>query len=67
MTHFEFEHDGKKLWYSRSLACSVIILRYSDDCKNIEVLAAKRGAGVEYNRGKWNVPGGFIDFDEIAK
>ena len=67
MKNFEFEYEGKKLWYSRSLACSVIILCYSDDCKNIEVLAAKRGVGVEYNRGKWNVPGGFIDFDENAK
>ena len=67
MKNFEFEHEGKKLWYSRSLACSVIILRYSDDCKNIEVLVTKRGVGVEYNRGKWNVPGGFIDFDENAK
>ena len=67
MKNFEFEHEGKKLWYSRSLACSVIIFRISTDYKRIEVLAAKRGQGVEYNRGKWNVPGGFIDFDENAK
>lgn len=67
MKNFEFEHEGKKLWYSRSLACGIIILRHSDDYETIEVLAAKRGAGVEYNQGKWNVPGGFIDFDENAK
>lgn len=67
MKNFEFEHEGKKLWYSRSLACSVIILRHSADYKTVEVLAAKRGVGVEYNRGKWNVPGGFIDFDENAR
>lgn len=65
MKNFEFEHEGKKLWYSRSLACNAIILRKTE--YSVEVLACKRGYGAEFNKGKWNVPGGFIDFNETAK
>jgi 8-oxo-dGTP diphosphatase len=67
MKNFEFEHEGKKLWYSRSLACGLVILRYDSAYNTIEVLAARRGQGCEYNKGKWNIPGGFIDFDEDSK
>lgn len=67
MKNFEFEHEGKKLWYSRSLACSLVVLRYDSAENTIEVLAARRGQGCEYNKGKWNIPGGFIDFDEDSK
>ena len=31
-----------------------------------EILACKRGQGCEFNKGLWNVPGGFIDFNEDA-
>lgn len=66
MNNFEFEHNGQKLWYSRSLACNAIIFRIHDDF-SVDVLACKRGPGCEFNKGLWNVPGGFIDFDEDAK
>lgn len=73
MNNFEFEHDGQKLWYSRSLACSLVVMRYDDthdwretDHNSLEVLVTKRGQGCEYNKGKWNIPGGFIDFNETA-
>lgn len=65
MQNFEFEHDGEKLWYSRSLACNAMVFRCNGD--EFEVLACKRGQGCEFNKGKWNVPGGFIDFNETAK
>lgn len=65
MQNFEFEHNGQKLWYSRSLACNVIIMRKNEN-NDLEVLACKRGQGCEFNKGKWNVPGGFIDFNEDA-
>lgn len=67
MKNFEFEHNGQKLWYSRSLACSTIILRYDSVNHTVEILASKRGQGCEFNKGLWNVPGGFIDFDEDAR
>jgi ADP-ribose pyrophosphatase YjhB (NUDIX family) len=63
--NFEFEHNGEKLWYSRSLACIGFVFRKSQN--TYEVLISKRGNGCEYNKGKWNVPGGFIDFNEDAK
>ena len=66
MNNFEFEHNGQKLWYSRSLACNAIIFRLHEDF-SVDVLACKRGQGCEFNKGLWNVPGGFIDFDEDAK
>lgn len=31
-----------------------------------EILVCKRGKGCEFNKGLWNVPGGFIDFNEDA-
>lgn len=65
MQNFEFEHNGQKLWYSRSLACNAILL--SKIKGELCVLACKRGQGCEFHKGLWNVPGGFIDFDEDAK
>lgn len=66
MNNFEFEHNGKKLWYSRSLACNLIVFVRMPD-KSISVLCNKRGQGCEFNKGKWNLPGGFIDFNEDSK
>lgn len=65
MKNFPFEHDGQELWYSRSLACNAVIFRNNGD--QVEVLACKRGNGCEFNKGLWNIPGGFIDFDEDSK
>ena len=65
MKNFEFEHDGQKLWYSRSLACNLIVFVKHKNGQ-FSVLANKRGQGCEFNKGRWNVPGGFIDFDEDA-
>jgi ADP-ribose pyrophosphatase YjhB (NUDIX family) len=65
MNNFEFEHEGKKLWYSRSLACNILIFRKTIS-NEWEILACKRGQGCEFNKGLWNVPGGFIDFNEDA-
>ena len=65
MRNFEFEHEGEKLWYSRSLAIALYLFTRDADGE-MYVLANKRGSGCEYNKGVWNVPGGFIDFDETA-
>lgn len=66
MENFEFEHNGEKLWYSRSLACNLIVFVRMPD-HSISVLCNKRGEGCEFNKGKWNLPGGFIDFNEDSK
>lgn len=71
MKNFEFEHEGQKLWYSRSLACNLTIFTVLRvpvlDLRQTYVLAHKRGSGCEYNAGRWNIQGGFIDFDETAE
>lgn len=67
MKNFSFNHQGKELWYSRSLACNLIVFRIKGwFLKSVSVLANRRGSGCEFNKGLWNVPGGFIDFDEDA-
>ena len=66
MKNFSFEHNGQTLWYSRSLAASCIIFGYNSN-DEICVLANQRGDGCELNNFLWNVPGGFIDFDESAE
>ena len=65
MQNFEFEHNGKKFWYSRSLAVSALVHFIKDG--EIYILANKRGAGAEFNQHLWNLPGGFVDFNETAE
>jgi 8-oxo-dGTP pyrophosphatase MutT (NUDIX family) len=65
MQNFEFEHNGKKLWYSRSLAVSALVHFIKDG--EIYILANQRGAGAEFNQHLWNLPGGFVDFNETAE
>ena len=40
MNNFEFEHEGKKYWYSRSMATVGIVISY-DENGNRYVLAIK--------------------------
>ena len=60
MKNFEFEHDGKKYWYSRSI-CTVALLFATDATGKWYVLANKRGLDEKH---KWNCPAGYLDFEE---
>ena len=62
MKNFPIEHDGKTYWISRSVAVGCYI--YARRGGRTYVLANKRGPGLPNNVGKWNVPMGFLDFDE---
>jgi len=66
MQNFQFEHDGKTLWFSRSLACAMLCYAF-DSRGRLCVLVNQRGDENEFFPGMWNVPGGFIDFNETAK
>ena len=60
MKNFEFEHEGRKYWYSRS-SCTVALLFTTDNTGKWYVLANKRGLDEKH---KWNCPAGYLDFGE---
>ena len=64
--NFKFKYHGKEFWYSR--ACTVTLFIFT---KNSEgewcVLANKRGDKVPDFKGCWNIPCGYIDFDESGE
>ena len=67
MKNFSFEHNGQIFWYSRSVACSMYLFVYDLHEEEWYVLVSKRGPGCPRNAGKWNVPGGYLDFNETLE
>ena len=67
MENFPFEHDGQTLWYSRSVACSMYLFVFEKNTRNWYILISQRGPGCPSNIGKWNVPGGYLDFNETLE
>jgi len=56
--------NGKSIWVSRSPAVvGVVIAKYKDDDY---VLIGQRGDGAADNIGLWNVPCGYLDWDETG-
>ena len=66
MKNFQFEYEGKKYWYSRSVATTTLVLAH-DKNMNKYVLAIKRGSGSPDYVGYWCLPCGYLDFDETVK
>ncbi len=66
LRNFPFIHHGKEYWYSRSVACVLLCF-----CKNKQgdwcVLANKRGEKTPDYQGYWNIPCGYLDFDESGE
>ena len=56
MKNFEFEHEGKKYWYSRSI-CTVALLFAKDSLGKWYVLTNKRGLTEKYK---------YVTIDDIA-
>lgn len=66
LQNFPFKYRGKEFWYSRSVA--VVGLVFCKDSNNKWcVLANKRGDGTPDFQGYWNVPCGYLDFNETTK
>lgn len=63
MENFEFEYEGKKYWYSRSMTSVCYVF-----CKNADgiwcILANQRGPKAPSCVGLWNVPCGYLDHNE---
>ena len=64
MNNFPFEYKGQTLWYSRSVACSMYLFVKERNTGNWYILVSKRGPGCPSAVGMWNVPGGYLDFNE---
>lgn len=67
MKNFQFEHEGQTLWFSRSIACSMYLFIKERSTGVWYILVSKRGPGCPSAVGKWNVPGGYLDFDETLE
>lgn len=63
LRNFEFEYNGEKYWYSRSLTVATCVFCKDSD-GNWCGLINKRGKGCPTSVGKWNVPAGYLDHDE---
>jgi len=66
MRNFEFGHEGKKYWYSRSVAVLGLVVG-TDEQNNVYVLANKRGENTPDYQGCWCMPCGFVDFNETLE
>lgn len=57
--------DGRQLWLSRSVAVAVSVLLVQDEQPYI--LVNQRGPGVPDFQGFWNLPCGYLDYDETTQ
>lgn len=65
MNNFPIQHENKTYWVSRSVAVSSFV--FSAINGKSYILANKRGKGTPNYQGFWNVPCGYLDFDETTK
>lgn len=61
MKNFPINYNGKEYWISRAVAVSGFIFCLDN---GLRILACKRGKGCPDYQGYWNVPSGYLDFDE---
>lgn len=54
--------DGREIWVSRSVTVAVCVLLVCDERPYI--LVNQRGPGVPDCQGMWNLPCGYLDYDE---
>lgn len=62
MNNFSITHEGKEYWISRSMTTVGVVVAIEND--NIFILANKRGKGCPDNVGLWNLPCGYLDYNE---
>lgn len=61
---FKISVKGRTLWESRSVAVNAYIFAYFNS-ENY-VLVGQRGIGAPDYRGRWNVPSGYMDWNETG-
>lgn len=57
--------DGRTVWLSRSMAVVGTVFAEVDGVPHL--LIAQRGSGAADNHGKWNIPCGYLDYDETLR
>lgn len=61
------QNSGKEYWISRSMAVCAILVVYDNLSNEYYLLANKRGAGTPDFQHCWNIPCGYLDWDETTK
>jgi 8-oxo-dGTP pyrophosphatase MutT (NUDIX family) len=56
--------DGRQIWVSRSVAVAVSIILVCE--RSPYILVNQRGPGVPDFQGYWNLPCGYLDYDETT-
>lgn len=59
--------DGRVIWNSRAMAVVAIVIFTNLNTGEVSVIANKRGKGTPDYQGMWNVPCGYLDWDETTK
>ena len=66
MKNFSIKVDNKEYWISRSIAVVGFVIT-KDEKGNFVFLANKRGKGCPDYQGCWNLPCGYLDYNETTK
>ena len=62
------EKTGNKYWISRAIAVTGLVINTKHSWRGVTyVLANKRGKGTPDFQGYWNLPCGYLDFNETTK
>jgi 8-oxo-dGTP pyrophosphatase MutT (NUDIX family) len=67
MKNFPVKVKGKEFWISRSCAVVGIVYKYNKETGEVYVLTNKRGKGCPDYVGYWNIPCGYVDYDETLE
>lgn len=63
-----YNQDGTKgAWFSRSVAVATAVILKDSETGKFYILANQRGAGTPDYQGYWNLPCGYLDYNEEAE
>lgn len=63
--NFPVQLDGQEYWVSRSVAVTMGVFRWMNG--KLHVLANKRGKGTPDFQGYWNLPCGYLEYNETSQ
>jgi ADP-ribose pyrophosphatase YjhB (NUDIX family) len=64
--NFPVTYNNEIYWISRAITVLGLVYTIPKD-KEVYILANKRGPGTPNNQGYWNLPCGYLDFNETCK